>query len=400
MTRTSIAIIGAGPYALSLSAHFAASNLEHRVLGRPMLFWSQIADAGGERYLKSFCFGTNISSPTGDFTFADYGQPRGLETFEPCSIRDFAAYGLWFQQRRVPWVEPLDVARIECRSGEFILTLANEERFGVTHAVVATGLAGFEYVPAVLSSLEPSLVTHTSKIADFAAFRGKEVAVVGAGQSALEAAALLREEGAKPLLLVRGRKISWHRRTPKSRNLWQRLRSPLSGLGSGPKAWALTHFPSAVHHAPECWRTNFVKRHLPPEGAWWLRPRVEDHVPVRFGSSIIAAREVAGRAELRLRDVFNGAEQSLTIDHVIAGTGYSVDVKRLRFLEREVVGAIGLLNGAPRLNSVFESSVPRLHFVGPASAMSFGPLFRFVAGADYTARTLSTHLAATVSARA
>ena len=55
--------------------------------------------------LKSFCFGTNISSPTRGSTFADYCIPRGLETFEPCSIRDFAAYGLWFQKKNVGWVE-------------------------------------------------------------------------------------------------------------------------------------------------------------------------------------------------------------------------------------------------------------------------------------------------------
>ena len=56
-----------------------------------MWFWSQIADAGGERYLKSYCFGANLSTPTPGFFFADYSEPRDLETFEPCSIGDFAA---------------------------------------------------------------------------------------------------------------------------------------------------------------------------------------------------------------------------------------------------------------------------------------------------------------------
>ena len=77
-----------------------------------MQFWSDIAEAGGERYLKSYCFGTNISTPTAGYSFADYSKPRGLETFEPCSIRDFAAYGHWFQQKNVPWVEPVDVAHL------------------------------------------------------------------------------------------------------------------------------------------------------------------------------------------------------------------------------------------------------------------------------------------------
>ena len=98
VSKIAVAIIGAGPYGLSLAAHLAARNVKHRIFGRPMQFWSEIAEAGGERYLKSYCFGTNISTPTPGFSFADYSEPRGLETFEPCSIGDFAAYGHWFQQ--------------------------------------------------------------------------------------------------------------------------------------------------------------------------------------------------------------------------------------------------------------------------------------------------------------
>ena len=100
MSRIPVAIVGAGPYALSLAAHLAARNVEHRIFGRPMLFWSQIAEAGADRYLKSYCFGTNISTPARGFSFADYSAPRGLETFEPCSIGDFAAYGLWFSTKK------------------------------------------------------------------------------------------------------------------------------------------------------------------------------------------------------------------------------------------------------------------------------------------------------------
>jgi lysine/ornithine N-monooxygenase len=394
VTRTPIAIIGAGPYGLSLAAHLAARKIDHRIFGHPMQFWSQIAAAGGERYLKSFCFGTNISTPKPGFTFADYSRPRGLETFEPCSIRDFAGYGQWFQQSNIGWVEPVDVKLIATRNNEFIVTLATGEQFAAARVVVATGLAGFEYLPPVLSSLSPCLVTHTSRVADFAAFKGREVAVIGAGQSALEAAALLNEHGATPILLVREHRISWHHRTPVKRNLWRRLRSPLSGLGSGPTAWALTHFPGMVHRAPESWRTRFVRRHLPPEGAWWLRERVERRVLVRFGLSVVKAGDAGGRVTLRVCDSVAGINETLVVDHVVAGTGYMVDTKRLHFLCPELGDAIARHHGAPRLNSVFEASFPGLHFIGPSSAMSFGPLFRFVAGAEYTAAKLSAHLAA------
>jgi len=47
---------------------------------------------------------------------------------------------------------------------------------------------------------------------------------------------------------------------------------------------------------------------------------------------------------------------------------------------------------APVLSSAFRSSVPGLHFVGIASALSFGPVMRFVHGAKYAATILAAHL--------
>src|SRR5712692_3074649 len=242
MNKVAVAIIGAGPYGLSLAAHLAARNIEHRIFGRPMKFWSGIAEAGGERYLKSYCFGTNISAPTPGHTFADYNRPRGLETFEPCSMENFTAYGRWFQQSLVPWVEDVDVKFLDRQTGAFVLTLADGGRCDADRVVIATGLSGFARIPPPLRSLPEALVAHTSEISRFAAFKGRDVAVIGAGQSALEAAALLFEAGARPQLLVREDTILWQTRVLRERSLWRRLRSPIAGLGTGPKAWALTHF--------------------------------------------------------------------------------------------------------------------------------------------------------------
>ena len=397
MSRVAVAIIGAGPYGLSLASHLAARNVEHRIFGRPMQFWSDIADAGGERYLKSYCFGTNISAPMPGYSFADYSKPRGLETFEPCSMGNFAAYGLWFQQRNVPWVEPVEVVLVDRQAQGFAISLAHGERFLADRVVIATGLAGFAYVPPAIASLPGDLATHTSKIASFAVFRGREVAVIGAGQSALEAAALLHEAGAKPQLLVRENAILWQNRVSLKRSVWRKLRSPISGLGTGPKAWGLTHFPGAMHRLPSTWRTRFVKNHLPAEGAWWLRDRVENRLPVHFGAEVVEAREAAGRVALDLHLAKDGSKYALVVDHVVAGSGYDIDVDRLEFIHPKLRCAIQRLEGAPSLNAAFETSVSGLHSIGPTSAMSFGPLFRFVVGAEYTARIVSVHLAARAS---
>jgi FAD-dependent urate hydroxylase len=402
VNTVAVAIIGAGPYGLSLAAHLRARKIEHRIFGRPMRFWADIAAAGGERYLKSYCFGTNISAPAPGYSFADYNGPRGLETFEPCSIENFVAYGNWFQQSNVPWVETVNVESVEQRASGFALKLGDGERCIADRVVIATGLTGFSYVPPELALLPKPLVTHTSEVASFAAHKGRDVAVIGAGQSALEAAALLQEAGAQPQLLVRGNSILWQTRIPLKRSFWRRLRSPISKLGTGPKAWALTRFPGAMHRVPETWRIRFVRSHLPPEGAWWLRDRVENKMPISLGARLVAAHEAAGRVTLDLSLATEGCKRRVTVDHVIAGSGYKIDVDRLHFIHPKLRAAIrrcegaprGAPSGAPRLNAAFETSVPGLYFIGPASAMSFGPLFRFVVGAEYSVRVISARLAA------
>ena len=62
--------------------------------------------------------------------------------------------------------------------------------------MIATGLANQEHRPAPFLGLPRELVSHSCEHEDFARFAGKRVAVVGAGQSGCESAALLSEVGA------------------------------------------------------------------------------------------------------------------------------------------------------------------------------------------------------------
>jgi hypothetical protein len=100
---------------------------------------------------------------------------------------------------------------------------------------------------------------------------------------------------------------------------------------------------------------------------------------------------------LKLAD---GGMRKLEADHLIAGTGYQVDLERVSFLPPGLRSQIKTAGGSPVLSRNFESSVAGLHFTGLAAGASFGPVARFALGAKFTARRLARYVGAHPSALA
>jgi hypothetical protein len=182
----------------------------------------------------------------------------------------------------------------------------------------------------------------------------------------------------------------FHSRTPLQRPLFDRLRAPMTVLGTGRMHWLLQHFPTLPRYMPEPRRVRFARGYLGPAGSWWLRERFEPHVPVHRLCEIVSAREAGGGVRLAIRE--QGQVRESHADHVVAGTGFEVDVDRLPFLGEDLRGRIARVARAPRLDRHFQSSVPGLYFAGVMSTLSFGPLFRFVAGTAFTAPRIAQHL--------
>jgi cation diffusion facilitator CzcD-associated flavoprotein CzcO len=207
LRSTEVAIVGAGPYGLSVAAHLKHRGVDLRIFGSPMSFWLQMPASIN---LKSFAWATNVAVPHRHFTFPEYCRTRGLEDLEPCSMESFAAYGLWVQRTLVPEVENTRVAAVRAAPGGFEIDLHGGESLRARRVVVATGLEGFAHVPAPLAGLPRGLVTHSSVHRTYEEFEGKDVAVMGGGASALETATMLLEAGARPLLLVRDAQVEFH----------------------------------------------------------------------------------------------------------------------------------------------------------------------------------------------
>jgi cation diffusion facilitator CzcD-associated flavoprotein CzcO len=382
-----VVIVGAGPYGLSVAAHLRPRQVPFRIFGATMRFWLDMPQG---LYLKSLGFATTISNPDG-LTFDRWCRDNGREDLEPCTMESFSEYGVWLQKRLVPEVEPNEVSLIERRNGSFLVTLENGERIEAKRVVVAVGLRYYQRMPEVLAQLPSRLTSHTAQHGSYEAFRGRDVAVIGAGQSALEAATLLYEAGARPQLLVRGPGPIIYDRTPRERPLLARLRQPMTVFGAGRMHWVLQHFPWLPFWLPTWKRVPFTRGYLGPAGAWWLRERFEGKVQVRSRCEVVSASGEGDGVVLRVRQP-DGARE-IRVHRVIAGTGFEVDVDRLPFLGPELRARIARIERAPRLDRHFQSSVPGLYFAGVSALFSFGPIVRFVCGTSFCCPAIARHLA-------
>jgi D-aspartate ligase len=326
-------------------------------------------------------------------TLAQYCSSRGLPYGEhgmPIALQTFVDYALSFQRKLVPEVEQCAVVALAGTLGGFELQLDTGERVTARRVVLAVGTTYFGYLPDQLSILPRELVTHSRDHSDLTKFAQREVTVIGGGQSALETAALLKEHGARVQVLVRAPSLAWNPPPSVRTDVW-RLSRPQSALGRGWKAWFYCNGPRVFQHLPLQFRSIAVERALGPAGAWWLKDRVLGRLPVLCGRVVREAREKGGRICLSL-SCADGRTNEITADHVIAATGYKVKVDSLSFLDPGLSHRLRREGSAPALSPEFESSVAGLYFTGLAAATRFGPSMRFVFGAEFAARRITSAL--------
>ena len=388
-----IAIVGAGPYGLSVAAHLRQRGVPFRIFGPPMETWLSHMPTG--MLLKSDGFASNIYDPEAAYTLKKFCEERGIPYADmgiPVRLETFSAYGLAFQERMVPELERKLVVGLERVQGGFSIQLDNGEICLVRRIVLAVGITHFENLPSNLADLPAQFVTHSARHANVEPFKGRNVVVLGGGASALDLAGLLHEAGANVQLIARKADLIFHSRPgPKRRSLWRRLRHPDSGLGPGMRSRFFANGPWAFQFFPQRLRLRAVQRALGPSGGYFVRDLVVGKVPLLLGYTLKRTEVQGARVHLHLRSS-DGSDKEVVTEHVIAATGYRVDLERLQFLSREIRSQIRAINGAPVLRSNFESSVPGLYFAGIAAANTFGPVMRFAFGAGFTAQCITKSL--------
>ena len=391
MTTCDVTIIGAGPYGLSAAAHLrTVKGLEVRVFGEPMSFWERNMPVG--MFLRSNWTATQIADPNHSLTLEAYQAANGNHLFHPVPLDRFIQYGQWYQRHAVPDLDLRKITRVETDGKGFRVVLEDGEVLNSARVVIAAGIGSFAWSPPEFRDLPSALASHTSEHRDLRQFAGKEMLVIGGGQSALESGALLHESGAMAEVVTRSQRIHWlqgwlsktlhHRSGTLIRNM---LYAPTD---VGPAGLSqLMARPDLLNHLPRGLRDKLWKRSVRSAGAGWLVNRLRN-VPIRLGRSVVSVAPVGEQLKVRLDD---GSER--TVHHVLLGTGFHVDLSKYDFLAPELVQSIRRFSGYPCLKEGLESSAQGLHFLGAPAAWSFGPLLQFVSGTHYASRSLARFIA-------
>lgn len=384
MRQYPVAVIGAGPYGLSVAAHLLDRGVPTAVFGKTMDFWERMPDG---MYLKSVWSASSIADPHGRHSLDRYATTTGYRYQEPIPLTDFVEYGRWVQRNTVSAVDPTLVRSLSRDGRIFRLELEDGREMTAGSVVVATGIQSFAYLPAFARELSPELATHTQEHKEFSRFAGKQVAVLGRGQSAVQTAAFLHEAGADVEVIARGEIVWIERKLYEQGGFARHIFYTPSDVGPPGLNWII-HFPSLCFRLPEELRVRIDQRATRPAGAKWLRRRVEGSVRVTAGAEIVTAQAEGNHLRLVLSDA-----TTRFVDHLFAATGYRPDINRFTFIDPVLREQVRRWGSLPLLDAGFESSVPGLYFVGAISSYNFGPLTRFVAGTGVAARHVSQRLA-------
>jgi FAD-dependent urate hydroxylase len=381
MTDTDVAIVGAGPYGLSAAAHLRGAGVDVRVLGDPMSFWRSMP-AG--MLLRSSWTATSIADYRGPVSLDAFCAATGASVGRPVPLARFIEYGTWVADRIAPDVDRRSVDTIDAHGTGFRLVLAGGERLRARRVVIAAGIKPFPNRPAFADGLPHALASHTGEHQDLSQFAGASVLVVGGGQSALESAALLHESGAKAEVVVRADHLNWLHGGKYQRRLGRLSPLLYAPTDVGPMGLSrLVAVPDLFRRLPRKVQVPLAHRSIRPAGAAWLGPRLQN-VSITMDHSIVSATEWGGG----LRITFGDGDER-TVDHLLLGTGYRVDIARYPFIAPSLLASVRRVNGYPVLRPGLESSVTGLYFLGAPAAFSFGPIMRFVSGGWYAGRALA-----------
>lgn len=385
-TRIEVAIVGAGPFGLSVAAHLKPLRTA-RTFGEPMETWKRMPE---DMLLRSAWEETCLSAPGGAGSIGEWAASAGERRTEPIPLSYFLRYASWFEERYAPGGDRDDVEAIEREGDGFRLRTTAGNDYTCATVVLAVGVRPFVNIPLLFRDRPDGTVLSTLDLLRYP-LEDRDILVLGGGQGAVEAAAVAHRHGARVELLTRTR-LHWfadrephHPRGALGRRIY-RLAYPVVGYGPPPINRLATH-PDVFAAVPAWLRAALSRRLLRPGGSAHLRAHIDGKVRVTEGCQVEHVALHGARLIVQLDD-----GTTRTVDRVILGTGVRFDLDRLHFIAPELRREIETSSGWPVLDRAFRTTAKGVLFVGYAAEGRFGPISRFVLGADFAARRVASTL--------
>ena len=312
------------------------------------------------------------------------------DTLDKMSRQDWMAYLDWYRQMTSPEVEnETSLDSISYVDGWLRLGLSsNGEASSIEcrRLVLATGIdgGGAPLVPDFVRALPKDYWTHSAETADDGHLRDRDVAILGSATSSFDWAVTALEKGARKVTMI-GR----------SRNFGRT------------EVLAWTNFPGFLGHfadLPDIQKWRYIRLYnafkIPPTQDQYDRAIRDPRFDLQLGRRVKSVEVKDSRVVLTMDD---GA---LAVDHLLLGTGYTVDFSRRREL-RALAPHVAFwadrftppegehsaeIAAHPYLGRGFELTprdagthgwLSRIHLFNCAAIASLGPISNGVTGTKY-----------------
>ncbi len=379
MTVFDLIIVGAGPYGLACAAQAKKERLNYLLVGAPMKFWYE--SMPGFMQLRSPFVASSIYGADDNLSlkafYDETGRSHTRTTRIPVKV--YLQYVEWYVKNAGLNIRSEEVVSLVKSDAEnFQVKTTSGECLQSKTVIVATGNPPFATVPDVVRDIDKKFISHTRDVPDFTPFANRRVLVVGAGQSAIEACLGLLQSGASVELSHRQKELYWH-------DIPLRINVPVL-------LFFIT-IPTVLEIVPYAIRKavgDFVSR---PTVDKWLKEKIQGKVKEYCETDLLNVEETSEGVKV----IFTDGRETL-VDHIILGTGYAVDIKKLDFLDGQIKNFLGVRDGYPLLSRHLESNLQGLFFNGLPAKGRFGPPFNFIfaspAGAKRVIKGVQSRLSA------
>jgi cation diffusion facilitator CzcD-associated flavoprotein CzcO len=377
--KTSLLIIGAGPFGLAMAAHAQHLGIDYVIAGKAMEFWKNNMPEG--MYLRSKC--DWHLDPENNATIENFLASQNLAPaeVEPLSLDFYLSYTGWFQHQKKIEVLPVYITRLDFIGDHHFHAHTNEGAdIYAENVVVAVGFKYFQHIPPDLHQILPhGSYTHTCDYADMTAMTGKRYLIIGGRQSAFEWAALLSEAGAASI------GISYRHNSPSfATSDWSWVNTMVENLAENPAWFRKLSQEEKDSVGYRLWTEGRLK--IEP----WLERRVMKENIKLWPLTLVAACKQLSTGELVVT-LNNGSE--VIVDHIILATGYKVDISHVPFIaDGNMISRLSVHNGFPVLDEHFQANLPGLFITSMPASHGFGPFFGFTISVRTSARLIGKDL--------